>query len=462
MELEQLWLIEVKKYKKVRKDLNTHIFGSDLNKNPWGLRSANWYRFNAPEWTKIKTYCDFIRWCGFEPVIKHKAKLTKDEAINRIFLMVERYKKDLTVEDFRKAKHDELGYYQLLNFWSGLTEMRTELKLNITSTFDGHVYTKDELLNCIHKYYREFNYLPVPKSFDKKINGYPTRKTFDKYFGSVSKAVIEAGYEYTRQNTNSQYIHREYYDKDYLIKIIENYIDKYNKIPTIREMNKEYDMDLKNWYKKHYGSWNKCLNNLGYTLNSVSQYTDDELEVAIREYVKKHGQTPSIQDFNKTGRPSFWCYQQRFGSWNKAIKYYGLETNDTARKYEFDDGEICASGYERTISNWLRENNIIYERNIKYIDFINNYKGKMDCDYKITLDNNEIWYIEMAGYIRTYNYEKLNKIEKNYLYKIQYKKKLLKRQGCNFIIITVEDFKQKSLKDIFYFLKLNETKNKTA
>ena len=151
-------------------------------------------------------------------------------------------------------------------------------------------------------------------------------------------------------------------------------------------------------------------------------------------------------------------YQQRFGSWAEACIAYGYKPNCRDEKYYMDDGEVCDSSYEYDISVWLKSHNIAYERTINYQDFIDNYKGKMNCDYKFTLSNGDIWYVEMAGFIKTYDFTKLKqRPEQLYYFKINYKKKLLKRQQLNYIIISVDDFKNKTLSENFYFLNIKES-----
>ena len=71
------------------------------------------------------------------------------------------------------------------------------------------------------------------------------------------------------------------------------------------------------------------------------------------------------------------------------------------------------------------KDNIKYERDVKYTDIDKfDYKGKMDCDYKIYI-NDKIWYVEMAGYLprKGLPFEKWSSQEKNYFFKIRYKEK---------------------------------------
>lgn len=317
------------------------------------------------------------------------------------------------------------------------------------------LFTKENLSKEIVRFYKEFNTLPTPTLLDR-TKGYPSRKTFEKYFGSMRNAVEYSGFEYTKENIKQVFKDPRYDDKENLKQIILDYISEYSETPSMRRISEIHNKDLKNNYRKHFGSWNKCLTELGIGVNSVSEYTDEELENAVRSFVDKYKHTPSTRDFNKTGTPSFWCYQNKFGSWNNAMIHYGYSPNDINNKSILDDGEVCASGYENTISNWLKDNNVSYVRDVPYIDFIDNYNGKMNCDYKIFLPNGDEWYVEMAGFLIQYDYKKLNDVEKKYLDRLNYKKKLLKRQGCNYIIITVDQFRKQPFREILYFLNIPE------
>lgn len=444
------WYFEVETYKEVMSQLGRYLKQDELIKNKYGLRSANWYRFNAPEETKIKTYFDFLEWCGY---IKQQPK-TKEDATKRILKMQENLERPIIGTDFKNAKSGDVNYRTVMKFWSGINDMQRELDLVITNSFDGFVYTKDSIIEKIHEYYIEYGEVPTPAKLEIPNKKYPSRKTVEKYFGSIRNAVEDAGYEYSNNTIKGTFVDKKYQDKDYLSNIVIDYVDKHGESPTLNDITKQEGRELKRHYKKYFGSWNKCLNELGVPLNAVSKYTDDELKASFMDFINKYGRVPSIRDFNASGRPSFWVYQQRFGSWAEACIYYGFKPNCRETKYYMDNGEVCDSSYEYDISKWLQGNNIHYERNIPYMDFINNYKGKMNCDYKFELDNGQIWYVEMAGFIHTHDITKLKqRPEQLYYFKLKYKQKLLKREDCNYLIISVDDIKNKSLSEIFEFLK---------
>jgi len=315
---------------------------------------------------------------------------------------------------------------------------------------------KEFLLNEIQRFVKEFNKIPVQTDFEN-LKGYPTRKTFSNHFGYFNDAVRLAGFE--PLNLNEKEYAEKYRNKEYLSGIINSYINKYDKIPTLDELIKEHNnfYSLKSLYEQVYGGWNKALVELELPLNRVSHHPDEFLESEFHRFVAEHGRIPTYIEFNNSEYPSFWCYQNRFDSWNKAVVNYGYEPNDENRKYTLDDGEICASSYEFDISTWLKNINIIYDRDVNYIDFIDNYKGKMNCDYVIH-HNDKLWYVEMAGFLRGTDFNKFSNAEKKYYFKLKYKRKLLRRQGVNYLIIEPCDLKKKSLEEIFFFLFLEEEK----
>ena len=234
--------------------------------------------------------------------------------------------------------------------------------------------------------------------------------------------------------------------------------NRYNHTPTLKQLGKYYGVDLKKYYETHFGGWNSCLKELGISLNQTTYYTDEELEKVFMEFVKSHNRVPTIQDFNKTGRPSFWCYQNRFGSWAEACIHYGFKPNNRETEFYMSDGERCDSSYEYDVSTWLKSQNIKYDRDIPYKDFISNYNGKMNCDYRFVLDNGEIWYVELAGFINTYDFSKLTSREEEiYYFKLKYKIKMFKQNDLNYLIIHPKDLKTKKLEDIFFFIDTKKT-----
>lgn len=122
------WFEEVEKYKQIRISLNRHIKAVELTKNSWGLPSCNWYLINSP-FKEIKTYMDFIRWCGFEAPIN----LTKKEVIEKIYKMQLELDHPIDIDDFKNPKDGDIGIRVIWKHWNAVWEMQKELGLEITN-----------------------------------------------------------------------------------------------------------------------------------------------------------------------------------------------------------------------------------------------------------------------------------------------------------------------------------------
>lgn len=324
----------------------------------------------------------------------------------------------------------------------------------------GHKITKEFLLNELLRYISDEDRIPRGVDLERKNNngGYPSRKTYDNHFGSVIDALIELGVYSSdikrrvvsgdEQICLSKLSREDIIDlKNDGIKFIKEFYGKYQHVPTIKELEKgDFGGFTRGYFRKLFGGYTNAVKETGLKPNSITQHDDDFLESEFKRFVYENGRIPKLHEFNNSEYPSFWCYQNRFGSWNKAVINYGYEPNDSNRKHYMDDGEICCSSYEFDISKWLKNNEIIYERNIPYTEIHNTYKGKMDCDYKI-IHKGIVWYVEMAGYLSERN--KLSECERIYFFKMKYKEKLLRESKVNNIIIRPRHLKNMSMQEIF-------------
>ena len=194
-------------------------------------------------------------------------------------------------------------------------------------------------------------------------------------------------------------------------------------------------------------------------------------------YIKENRKTIMVKDINKHNR-----LQLKYSSLNKICTNNNITIRDLITNYGFefqkegngmviynDDGEITKSSYEHIFSNKLKElgykYNKDYFRDIRYKTFIDNYEEKMDCDYKIYIDNRVI-YIEVAGMLSK-NYEKLykspelmySKSKKLYAEKLNLKENMFIDNGLEYFILFPSDLKDEKLDELFENI-LNIKQNK--
>jgi sulfur relay (sulfurtransferase) DsrC/TusE family protein len=325
-----------------------------------------------------------------------------------------------------------------------------ECNIKQTQSIIGIKSDDEMLLNEIKRFVKEFGRVPIQKDFEN-LKGYPSRKTFSNHFGKFNNAIRLAGFEPVNKDIAEK--HEYYYDENTradMIIFLKEYYQEHGKVPTTKELDENKCKYNRTNFRYVFGNYTNAVKEAGLQPNSVLKHDDGFLRSEFERFIKENGRTPYLHEFNNSEYPSFWCYQNRFGSWNKMFIAYGYEPNDSNRKFYMEDGELCWSAYEFDISKWLKEHNIKYDRDVKYKEIDNDYKGKMDCDYKIYY-NNKIWYVEMAGYVprKGQPFEKWTPDEKNYIFKLKYKKKLLDRNKLNYLIIYPSHIKEKTLEEIF-------------
>ena len=454
------WYAEVDKFIDACHELNRTISCTDLVHNFMGLKCWSWYYENAPDELNIKSYSDFIKYLGDK--VFYRERPSKAQIIDYAINLRKTLNRDLKLSDF-ECENFPIKKCDIIFYFGSFNNMNKELGFNETGTFRGHIYSKEELIKVLKDFVSKNGFVPTQKFIDQHGKEYnmPNRKTYNNKFGSWKNVLHACGFDKEIEkmnyvlNANGDYV-LKHNDPQFLQDIIMEYIEINGSTPTLRELSKFYGTDLKNSYKKHFGSYNKCLESLGIKLNSKSEYTEEELDKAFMDFLNEYDRVPTIQDFNKTGRPSFWVYQQRFGSWAEACIHYGYKPNCRNTEFYMDDGERCDSSCEYDISTWLKSKGIKYDRDIPYIEFTNNYKGKMNCDYRFILEDGTVWYVEMAGFISTYDFQKLTSREEQiYYFKIRYKEKLFKENNLNYKIIKRNDLKTKTMEEIFDFLNIS-------
>lgn len=451
-----IWNEEVEKFKKACHKLGRVIKVTELSHHFMGLKCYSWYADNAPVDLHIKTYTDFLKYLGED--VFYIERPTKEFVINYIKNLHSKLGRNVKMSDFKNSKtiqKKDIDYY-----FGGINKMNRALGFAESGSFRGYIYSKEELITLLKNFVDENGFVPTSNFVENhgKEYGLPNRKTYSNKFGSWKNVLHECGFDKELADKNfvlnddGKYV-LQHNNENFLKNLVLEYIDKFNKIPTVKNISEYYGSDLHSNYVTYCGGFNTCLESLGLDLNIKTQYTQDELDYHFKKFVNEYSRTPTIRDFNKTGRPSFWVYQQKYGSWAETCIHYGLKPNCRKPEYYMDDGERCDSSYEYDISMWLKAHNIPYDRDMPYIDFTDNYNGKMNCDYKLYI-RNEIWYVEMAGFVKSLNFsDTTSDEERMYLRKLNYKIKLFNMNNIkNYKIIFRKDMQEKSLDEIFEFI----------
>lgn len=132
----------------------------------------------------------------------------------------------------------------------------------------------------------------------------PNRKTYNNKFGNWKNVLHKCGFDDKIKNQNyvidndGNYV-LQHDNKDFLQKLVLEYIDVNSTIPTMKELEKYYGTSLKTVMNKHFGGFNGCLESLNIKINQKFEYTQEELDNAFLGFVEEFSRVPSIRDLTK-------------------------------------------------------------------------------------------------------------------------------------------------------------------
>lgn len=172
----------------------------------------------------------------------------------------------------------------------------------------------DKLLDFLRSYYEKNGKIPVLEDFSNNPE-YPNYGTYRNHFGSWSNALKLAGLY--RQN-------KKYTDEE-LLNYLKAFYEENKIIPRMNDFVSNTGYPGYSIYQTRFGSWNNALKLVGLDKKNKI-YTDGELLNYLKAFYEENKIIPRVKDFvNNPGYPSFATYQKRFGTWNKALKFVGLD-----------------------------------------------------------------------------------------------------------------------------------------
>ncbi len=124
--------------------------------------------------------------------------------------------------------------------------------------------------------------------------------------------------------------------KDELLDEIRRLADGRNNPPTAAEM-KDNGNYSDTTYQNRFGSWNKALREAGYNPNVETTVTDTDLLEEIHRLAPNPNEPPTAQHFDEEGKFDRSRYVSRWGSWNNAVREAGYEVN---KRGEITENEL--------------------------------------------------------------------------------------------------------------------------
>lgn len=403
--------------------------------------------------------------------------------------------------DFEKRKPNYATFSLRFGSWdealakAGMKKDRQKLK----------DYTSEELIGYLQRYYFEYGKVPTTRDLKRNKN-YPSDETFRNHFGNHKNALIAAGLYELR--TDKILFERKEYTRDDVIKLVNDFIIKNNRVPTYDDLKYNKELPTGNVIIKHFDNLNTLIELLGYepvNKSLVIKSKEEMIDDIYRLYLEI-GRTPTSRDINKCNyTASDGAYISRFESlynvfeisnipYNKRTRFltdqevidiwYNLKNklNRVPTLVEIVESEINISdsiywrwgGYSEFLKELDEDLNYnlygcrVYQTSngtkcfslleLKLTQWLedNNIKFKKDYPYKIILENDNTdrtldWLIlhnDNAYYVELFG------IQNNEFYDSKTKKKIedFKKNNLPLIELYPNIIRGKEISDIFSFL----------
>lgn len=226
------------------------------------LPSASWFPKHCGD-VNVKTYNDFVIWCGLRPF----ANIPKDLAIELILKMQSKLDRPLNATDFNNPKDDEIGIRTIYKIWGEVNIMQKELGLEVT---DKHAKgkqlneTKADLIRVCDAIYEKENRKTITykdiKSFD--FTSYPSTyaREFKEEGTSLREFLKSIGFELQSAGNGLNYT---YNDGEKIVSQYELTFSNYLRDVLGLKYNESYIRDVKYRTFANY----KGLMNCDYVIN---------------------------------------------------------------------------------------------------------------------------------------------------------------------------------------------------
>lgn len=135
-----------------------------------------------------------------------------------------------------------------------------------------------------------------------------------------------------------------YLDEE-LLNELKRFKKENGRLPTSRDFINNPEYPHFNTIRDRFESWNKALEKaFGINRRKGEKYTDGELLDILVQFEIENGRPPTEKDFaNNPILPSIYIYQNRFGSWIKALILAGLDVDLDGKqgdKYRSREAEV--------------------------------------------------------------------------------------------------------------------------
>jgi len=182
------------------------------------------------------------------------------------------------------------------------------------------LYSDDELLNRLQKFAEELGRPPSQSEMDD--SGPHASKTYGNRFGSWNDALEAAGLQTGTNDPNG----RPPTSEEDLLADLKSVADIVGETPSEREYSNYGEYSVKT-YCKRFGGWNSALQAAGFEPNVEMNLSEETLITALQGFAEKLGRPPTTDEMDRSGPYTTNSYKRAFGTWNRALRQARLEVH---------------------------------------------------------------------------------------------------------------------------------------
>lgn len=257
---------------------------------------------------RFDSWDDALEAAGLDPEERQtraeSQKIPKAELLNDIRRLADTSGDPPTLQEYREqGDYGAQTLYDRFGSWNAALEAAEFESRDPTTEASG-----EALLNELHRLSEDGQ---PPTVAMMRSEGNYWVSTYQDHFGSWKAALEAAGFE---PRSSVEISHEA------LLTALQVLGAKLEKTPTVAEMTEQGEHSPQT-YRREFGSWNDALEAAGFeSREPPAKLSEAELLAEIRRLAEAFDRRPTAREMDAEGKHASATYQNRFGSWSKAVE----------------------------------------------------------------------------------------------------------------------------------------------
>lgn len=178
------------------------------------------------------------------------------------------------------------------------------------------------------------------RQLNEEIDGTPTSRDMAEMgeYAPSSYSIAFGNWNNAIQKANLEIVRHRDVPESALIREIQRLADELGRPPTVSQMRDEGRFGVSTISNK-FGTWNDALKTAGFEPNRLRNVDESKLENEIKRLNEEYGRPPTAKEMEQNGAYSVGTFDRAFGSWNDALSAAGFDPHN---RNDIPDEELLA------------------------------------------------------------------------------------------------------------------------